>query len=86
MLTFFGDDYESKMTQKRPWYDNTFTLEILKDSGINCPSVIELLGKLSLFKFKKVHIIHFCVKIILIRRQVWFPKTSIISFICKKLI
>jgi len=44
MLTFFGDDYESKMTQKRPWYDNTFTLEILKDSGISCPSVVELLG------------------------------------------
>jgi thioester reductase-like protein len=44
LLTYFTDDYESKMKIKRPWYDNTFTLEILFNSGISCPPVIELLG------------------------------------------
>lgn len=44
MLSYFSDDWVTRMRMKRPWYDNTFTLEAMKDAGISCPPVIELLG------------------------------------------
>jgi thioester reductase-like protein len=44
MLTYFSDDFGARMrTAKRPWYDNTNTLDGLKNSGITCPSVLELM-------------------------------------------
>jgi hypothetical protein len=45
MLTHFTDDFAKSMgAGKRPWYDNTHTLEGLYDSGIECPPVDRLLG------------------------------------------
>ncbi|KAF0971604.1 hypothetical protein FDP41_010133 [Naegleria fowleri] len=32
LVTYFTDDYDLKMTAKRPWYDNTHTLEGLENS------------------------------------------------------
>lgn len=44
MLTYFSDDFGARMrTAKRPWYDNTNVLDGLKNSGISCPSVLELM-------------------------------------------
>ncbi|KAF0975602.1 hypothetical protein FDP41_005596 [Naegleria fowleri] len=43
LVTYFTDDYDLKMTAKRPWYDNTHTLEGLENSGVTCPKVIELM-------------------------------------------
>jgi L-2-aminoadipate reductase len=44
MLTHFTDDYDVRMREIRPWYDNTNTLDGLADSGIFCPATIDLLG------------------------------------------
>ena len=43
LVTYFTDDYDLKMTAKRPWYDNTHTLEGLENSNVTCPKVIELM-------------------------------------------
>jgi L-aminoadipate-semialdehyde dehydrogenase len=45
MLTHFTEDFARSMgAGKRPWYDNTHTLEGLYDSGIECPPVDRLIG------------------------------------------
>jgi L-aminoadipate-semialdehyde dehydrogenase len=44
MLNHFTDDYETRMRQQRPWYDNTNALRDLEDTHVSCPPVQELIG------------------------------------------